>query len=236
MTCQPCHTASNSSPPPEAGPEIDRGEAGASIEREYERRRRNREARVRSEHPHLGGFLLWLNSEPEHQRAFRIGSIGEKEVAASLARRTADGPTIVLQNRRMPRGRGDIDFLAIAPSGVYVIDAKAVKGRVRVATPLLGKAKLTVNGFNRTKLIDGMDRQVAAVRATLSADQPVDVPVQGVLCFTQADLPLLGTLNMRGHLLLYRKALCKRLDAGGPLSAATIEGLADQLAKALPRA
>jgi hypothetical protein len=180
--------------------------------------------------------LLWLNGEPEHQRAFRIGSIGEKEVAASLASRIADGPTIVLQNRRMPRGRGDIDFLVIAPSGVYVIDAKAVKGRVRVATPLFGKTKLTINGSNRTKFIDGMDRQVAAVRAALSVDQRVDVPVQGSLCFTQADLPLLWTLKMRGHLLLYRKALCKRLNGDGPLSAATIEGLAEQLAKAFPRA
>jgi hypothetical protein len=35
---------------------------------------------------------------------------------------------------------------------------------------------------------------------------------------------------------MYRKALCKRLNADGPLSATTIEELARQLAEAFPRA
>jgi hypothetical protein len=55
------------------------------------------------------------------------------------------------------------------------------------------------------------------------------------LCFTTADLPL-GTLKMRGHLLLYRKALAKRLDADGPLQLAAIDTLAHTLVVALPPA
>ena len=62
-----------------------------------------------------------------------------------------------------------------------------------------------------------------------------DVPVQGVLCFTTADLPLFGTLKMRGHLLLHRKALAKRLNASGPLGPPAIEALADSLAAVLRR-
>jgi hypothetical protein len=54
-----------------------------------------------------------------------------------------------------------------------------------------------------------------------------------VLCFTTAELPLLGTLKMRGHLLLYRKALAKRLNAQGALAPAVIEDLARDLAAAL---
>jgi hypothetical protein len=54
-----------------------------------------------------------------------------------------------------------------------------------------------------------------------------------VLCFTTAELPLLGTLTMRGHVLLYRKALAKRLNAEGPLNPATIDHLARVLAAAL---
>jgi hypothetical protein len=60
--------------------------------------------------------------------------------------------------------------------------------------------------------------------------------VQGVLCFTIADLPLLGTLKMRGHLLLHRKALAKRLNASGALQPPAIEALANSLAAALPSA
>jgi hypothetical protein len=58
-------------------------------------------------------------------------------------------------------------------------------------------------------------------------------PVQGVLCFTQADLPPLGTTKMRSHLLLYRKALAKRLNAPGPFSSEQIDATARTLASAL---
>jgi hypothetical protein len=78
-----------------------------------------------------------------------------------------------------------------------------------------GKPKLLVAGRDRTKLIEGFDRQVAAVRLALGEEHAV--AIQGVLGFTRADLPLLGTTRMRGHVLLYRKALAKRLIANGPL-------------------
>jgi hypothetical protein len=219
-----------------APPALDRGRPGASIAREYERRRTDREARTREAHPHIGGLLLVLREPPQHETAFRRGDLGEKEVAASLEERTANGPTILLHNRRMPGGRGDIDHLAVAPTGVYVIDAKAIKGKVRIARPLLRADKLLVSGYNRTKLIDGLDRQVAAVRAAVNDSGNPDVPVQGVLCFTKADLPLHGTQKMRGHLLLYRKALAKRLNVDGPLGSEAIDALARALAATLPPA
>jgi len=226
---------SEAAPQPAIEHDLDRGQPGASIAREYERRKRNREARVRRAHPYIGGLLLGLNGEPQHQRAFQIGELGEKAVAESLEKSIESGPTKLLYDRRMPGGRGDIDILAIAPSGVFVIDAKAIEGKVRIAKPWFGKPKLMVNGANRTKLIDGLDRQVAAVWDAVGADHP-DVPIQGVLCFTTAELPLWPTLKMRGHLLLHRKALGKRLNAEGPLSPAAINTLAGRLASALPPA
>jgi hypothetical protein len=39
-----------------------------------------------------------------------------------------------------------------------------------------------------------------------------------------------------GHVLLYRKALARRLNAKGPLDAAAIDALARRLATALPAA
>lgn len=136
----------------------------------------------------------------------------------------------------MPGGRGNIDHLAVAPAGVFVIDAKHIKGRVRVAHPLFGAMKLLIEGRDRTKLIEGLDRQVSAVCSALAATDHPDVPVQGVLCFTRADLPLLGTRKMRGHLLLYRRALAKRLNTNGPLQAPAIGVITHALADALPPA
>ena len=215
---------------------LDRGQPGASLAREHERRKSNREAHTREAHPHIGGLLLALREPPQHETAFHRGEVGEKAVAASLEERTANGPTVLLHNRRMPGGRGDIDHLAVAPTGVFVIDAKDIKGKVSIASPLFGAEKLLISGRNRTKLIDGLDRQVAVVRAALDNSGNPGVPVQGVLCFTKADLPLLGTLKMRGHLLLYRKVLAKRLNADGQLQSDAIGALAHILVQALPPA
>lgn len=212
---------------------LERGQAGASAAREYERRKAHREERTRAAHPIISDALLAVRGQPQHETAFRRGAAGEAAVAESLERRLEGGPAILLHDRRMPRGRGNIDHLAIAPTGVYVVDAKDWSGKVRVATPLLGASKLLIAGRDRTSLIDGLDRQVAAVDDALA---PADITIQGVLCFTRADLPLLGTTRLRGHLLLYRKALAKRLNAQGALSPGAIDALARTLAVAFPPA
>jgi hypothetical protein len=94
---------------------------------------------------------------------------------------------------------------------------------------------LTINGRKQTKAIDGLDRQVAAVRAALTETIP-DAPIHGVLCFVDADLPMFGTLSVRSHLLLYRRALAKRLKAGGPWSRDQIDHAVRLLDIAFPRA
>jgi hypothetical protein len=137
------------------------------------------------------------------------------------------------EQRTRERHPHDIDHLAVAPSGVYVIDAKDYTGKVRVERPWLGKPKLVVNGRDRTKIIDGLDRQVVAVRDAIN--DPA-IPVHGVFCFTKADIPMVFKETIRGHALLYRKALAKRLNADGPLDATVIDELARRLASALPAA
>jgi hypothetical protein len=182
----------------------------------------------------MGGLLLALGGAPQRESAFHQGELGETAIAAYLEKRLVHGPAILLHDRRMPHVRGNIDHLAIAPTGVYVIDAKNLHGKVRIANPLFGSAKLLINGRNRTKLVDGLDRQVRVVSDALAASAHADVPVRGVLCFTSsADLPLLGTLKVRGHLLLHRRALAKRLGKTGQLQAPAIDELAHALAAAL---
>ena len=125
----------------------------------------------------IGGLLLALRRAPQHESAFHSGQVGEESVARSLERRTAKGRAIVMHDRRMPHGRGNIDHLAVAPTGVYVIDAKSIGGKVRVTKPVFGDAKLMINGRNRSRLVDGLDRQVAAVRGALADLGRTDVPV-----------------------------------------------------------
>ena len=156
VTCPACRAG---------GLHLDRGQPGASVGREYLRRRHNRETRTLQAHPRIGPLLLALRSAPRHEKAFRAGELGEIAVAASLERDVA-WPAIVLHDRRMPGRYGNIDHLAIAPAGVWIIDAKGSRGKVKVHTPLLGPPRLLIDGRDRTKLLDGLDRQVRAVPPT----------------------------------------------------------------------
>jgi hypothetical protein len=78
---------------------------------------------------------------------------------------------------------------------------------------------LFIGGRDRPTYLDGLDRQVQAVRGIIEPAGGQPVPVRGALCFTKAALPLLRPVEIRGHLLLYPKALAKLLVARGPHTA-----------------
>lgn len=242
MTCIECAGARAGTQIPEAAlragepAPLDRGRPGASAQREYLRRRSNREARVRRRHPYVGGLLLALGGSPQHERAFERGRLGEQAIAGWLERRLADGPALLLHDRRMPGGHGNIDHLAVAPRGVYVIDTKAIRGKVRVRPSARGTPKLQVNGRTRNKLVLGLARQVDAVRGELERHGHREVLLTGVLCFTEAEFPLFGRMQVDGYLLRHRRALAKELRASGPLSAQVIEALARGLNEWFPAA
>lgn len=218
-------------------PETDRptfvpGTPGASARREHEKRKANRERRTRNHHPHIGGLLVALQEEPQHERAWALGAAGEEVVAALLMRRCNDS-VILLHDRRIPGSRANIDHLAIAPSGVWVIDVKRYKGKVQVSKSIFGQAKLKIAGRDRSKLGTGLSRQVATVEHAL-ADTQLPVPVSGALCFVDADLPLTRTLTFESHQLVYPKALAKRLNAPGNLTDPEAHHVAEVLATQFP--
>lgn len=212
--------------------ELVRGEAGASIQREYEKRRANHERRTREKHRLTGGLRLRIQDEPQHLKAFRTGAAGEREVARSLARWVPADRAEFLFNRQMPGGRGDIDNLAVSAQGVWVIDSKNLNGKKRIERVRKGDDVLWVNGRRRTKLLDGLDRQVAAVREVLSGYP--DVEVFGVLCVTDGNLPAFGSRKVRGHSLLHHYGLARALRSNGELDAARRAEIARVLAEAFP--
>ena len=184
----------------------------------------------------IGGLLIAVHRERQHESAYLQGALGEQSVGRALERQARKGAAQVLHDRRMPPGRANIDHLAVAPTGVYVIDAKAIRGSVRVARPLFGAPRLLINGRSRRKLVDGLERQVGAVRRALAGLGRTDVVVHGVLCFTKADLPLFGRCEIRGFSLRHPRATARRLKRNGPLTEPEIEALARELARAFPRA
>ncbi|MFL5899754.1 MAG: nuclease-related domain-containing protein, partial [Solirubrobacterales bacterium] len=164
-----------------AGPDdLDLGTAGAAARRELERRRVRREGKTRDAHPHLGGLLLKLQAPPQSEKSWETGAVGEEALGAHLAARCPDA--VVMHDRGMPGSRANIDHIAVAPSGVFVIDSKRYKGRIEVRKPLFRDAVLVIKGRKRTKLVEGLGRQVQAVEKGLAIVEQ-DLAVHGCFCF-----------------------------------------------------
>jgi hypothetical protein len=226
--------------PPAADPvasiDLDPGQPGASARREHERRRANREAKIRAAHPHLGGIILALSSDPQSTTAWATGAVGEEELDTRL-NGLASSTVRVLHDRRIPRTKSNIDHIVVCPSGVFVIDAKRYQGRPqlkveggilrpRVETLLVGRR-------NCTKLVDGVLKQIALVTAALKAEPVLpEVSVRGMLCFVEADWPF----STRGVEALWPKKLAKQLQLPGALAEPEIEQVHRSVAAAFPPA
>lgn len=178
--------------------------------------------------------MLALGEPPAHERAWATGAEGERMVAEALARRCPE--VAVLHDRALARGRANIDHIAIAPSGVWVIDTKRYKGRIKVVRPLFGRPRLMIAGRDQTKLVAGLRGQVSAVREQVAAILP-GTPVQGAFCFVEGDLAAVcWTQSIDGLPLLHRRSLARRLNARGPLGTEAIATLSEALATSFPPA
>ncbi|NTW38511.1 MAG: NERD domain-containing protein [Cellulomonadaceae bacterium] len=232
----PPAAAGESAPPPPA--EVAAGAAGSSARREYERRSAAREKRVRDKHPRIGGFLLAISEEPQSTTAWARGAKGEEMLGRGLDS-LADKGVRLLHDRRIPRTRANIDHVAVTPSGVYVIDAKRYAGRptLRVEGGLIRPrtSRLVIGSRDGTKLVEGMHKQVGLVLDALAAAGVDDVPVHGMLCFVDADWPLIGgSFQIDGVSVLWPRKAYERLTSSGPLIPAVVDELHRGLAKAFP--
>ncbi|QOD92779.1 nuclease-related domain-containing protein [Chryseoglobus sp. 28M-23] len=189
------------------------GTAGGSARREYERRRAKDEAATRASWGKLGTIAVALTPERQSTRAWSSGAICEERVAAVVD--AVAGQSIrVLHDRKIPRSKANIDHLVVTPGGVWVIDSKRYQDRrpeLRVEGGILRPRveKLLVRGSDKTALVEGVLKQVAHVQEAVG-----DVPVRGVLCFVDADWPLVGgSFTVRGVDVMWPKKLVKVLSA-----------------------
>ncbi|WP_292853282.1 nuclease-related domain-containing protein [Microbacterium sp.] len=211
IECRPVEAAGAEPGAPAAAP-VEPGIAGASARREHERRSAAREARIRAEHPKLGGLILALSEDPQSTRAWERGAIREEMMAKRLM--DLSDSWRVLHDRRIPGSRANIDHIAVGPTGVWVIDAKRYKDKrpsLRVEGGILRPRveSLLIAGRNHTKLVDGVQGQVEKVTAALGNPE---ITVKGVLCFLDGDWPLIGgSFAVNGVDALWPRLLIKRM-------------------------
>ena len=236
-----CVDCSSAAAPPDrlvAEPSsLDPGIAGASARKEYERRRSAREERIRGRlGDRLGGVVLALSTEPQSTRAWATGAKGEEKLARALE--DIEGLR-VLHDRRVPGTRGNIDHLAVARAGVFVIDAKRYEGLIRIrdrGTLFRRDDRLYVGRRDCSALADGLAWQVEAVTSALrrAGSEPLP-PVTPVLCFVDGEWPLLSPpRSFRAVRVEGARSIRRLLASDGPLGTVQIDGLARTLSDALP--
>jgi hypothetical protein len=206
------------------------------------RARRERQVAERSAGQRVVRALLGPSSAEKKslrdERAWTTGAAGEEVLAMELAARCPG--VVMLHDLRIPGSRANIDHIAVAPSGVLVIDAKRYKGRIRVETPWRGPQRLRIDGRDRTKLIGGLDKQVSLVRESLAGIAD-DIQVSGCLCFiapegwlASAELPAFRTLRVQSYPLYSVRRLARTLSREGPLSPERLKAIQILLAQSFP--
>ena len=238
ITCVDCVTRDQIASGTAIAP--DTGLAGASAQREFDRRRAKREARIRSAHPKLGGLILSLTNEPQSTRAFKIGGAGETKLGRHFDRLATAGEIVALHDRKIIKPRGQIDHVVIGPAAVYVVDAKNYTGRVHVrsAGPFgLGERQLYVGQRDCSRLADAMAKQTTAVREALAGlPEAEGVRITPVLSFVDADWSLLFPPDAFRGVRVEGESVVKLVRAPGELDAKRRMLLGHRLAARLPSA
>jgi hypothetical protein len=219
---------------------IEHGTAGLSAAAEGDRRARRRTEAARKRYGDHAAVVAEAMATQEAAASWGKGSEGEAKLAAFIEREVGER-VIALHDRRIPGTRGNIDHVFVAPTGVWVVDAKAYRGKVvkrDLGPPWRREHEVLVGGRNRTRLAKGVEHQVAAVKVAVRADEALkDVAVFGVLCFVSSEWGLLDfPFSIRTTWVAYPGALRKQLRKDGPLSRETMERIARRLDLSLPPA
>ena len=164
--------------------------------------------------------------------ASQLPTPGPDRVAEVLHRVSGVG---VLEDRRAPRPKADVEYVAVGPTGVFVIVAQHDEGKVvkrNVGRWLRSEERLYVDRRDRTPLLERLEDRTGMVRAVLDRSGLGSVPVRGVLCFVGARWPLFNSrpVHLRGAVALWPDALADCVGAPGGLGAAGIARTKDALA------
>jgi hypothetical protein len=219
---------------PGPAPEIDPGVAGRSARHEHDRRVAKRETAVKERWgDRIGGLVLAVTDEPHSTRAWAVGARGEEKLAEALQ------GFQTLHDRQVPGTEGNLDHIVVAPAGVFVVDAKHLRGRIEIRNRgwfLRPDERLYVGRHDCTDLADKMGWQVAAVEAVLRRAGLDPLPsITPVLCFVDGDWPLIAPPDLfRGVRLESTRSLRKRLVGTTVLVDVAIAQLVKILGTALP--
>jgi hypothetical protein len=135
--------------------------------------------------------------------------------------------------------REGINRIAVSSAGVFVIDAKHVRGLVhtRRSGPIsnLGPDELHVGRKDCTPSVDLVGQHMEAVRAALeSVPGGTDIPVHAMLCLTRAEWGFASPVEIRNVCVAWPQLIAGRLRVPGSVDSPTVQQVSTAIAELLP--
>jgi hypothetical protein len=187
----------------------------------------------------VGGSSTLKWSEQGHRRNRRKGAAGEYVMDRHLHRELQNGE-IILNDCQIPNGRGNIDHIVVASSGVWVIDTKNWAGTIEyrnVGGITRGHDRLLVDQEDRTHLVDDIYAQVIPI-ASLIGDH--SIPIHPAIVFINGSwsagvLRILANRPYKhlGVWITWPKALSAKIVKQGPLLPEMVDKIGAQLRQEL---
>jgi hypothetical protein len=169
----------------------------------------------------VGIGLLTTYAESPRAAAWLTGAEGERKTAGYLDGLIEAG-FVVLHDQRVPGYGGNLDHVAIGPTGVWAIETKNLKGKVEISGD-----SLRIGGYRQDKIVDQVYREAAAVQVALGRElASLGVVVTPVICIHRAELPFFNK-TVRGVRLASGRQLARLLrDGDARISAEQVLDLA----------
>jgi hypothetical protein len=176
-------------------------------------------------------FVAGVVELPQATAAWRIGAEGERKTASYLAGLEELG-FIVLHDRKAPGYGGNLDHVAIGPSGIWAIETKSLKGKVEIDGD-----SLKIGGYRQDKIVDQVYREAVAVQVALGdVLSSTGAQVKPVICLHRGELPFFNK-TVRGVRLASGRQLVRLLrNEERRLSDEQVQALAQAADRLLKRA
>jgi hypothetical protein len=154
-------------------------------------------------------------------RAWRVGAEGERSTAAHLEPLRDEG-FVVLHDRKVAGSGGNLDHLAIGPSGLWAIETKSLAGKVVIRGDVL-----RIGGHRRDKIIEQVKQEATIVQVVLGESLTrLGLRVTPVICLHRGELPFFNK-TVRGVRLTSGRQIVRLLREGNSrLSAEQVVALA----------
>jgi hypothetical protein len=175
---------------------------------------------------HLEKLALFLRNDSQQTKNWEKGEIGDRVVSKKLEAAVRQNTGIILHDLRRTKSKANIDHIVVNSKG----DIEVKLSGIFAASP----RRLMIGGRDQTKLVQGVNRQVAAVKNVLS-DAGLEMFVEGVLCFVVPPWKIFIVLvKSNGIFLASNRGIGKLLSGIGTYTEIEVERAATNLLRAFP--